>query len=191
MVRVVTATENDEVSRAEGVVAADGRARFISPHAVQVDAQAVKGQVRRRHCPRSGALRPRRHSTRDPLHQDGFFPLDVYAASLAVIVAGPLVRELAQAFVPHGAVVVLADGASRLHPGTGADLEPRLAESLLAEAIHVLVCASPRLAQASMSGVRLRPDSGEPVEADALQVATGRYAAASGSRPQGGRVETS
>ena len=108
-----------------------------------------------------------------PFTSDTVFGLDALPARLAVIGAGPIGVELAQAFARFGSAVTLLEAAARILPREDPDAAAAVAAALAADGVPVRPGA--RLARAARDGDRWRLDlGGQALEVDAVLVATGR-----------------
>ncbi len=108
-----------------------------------------------------------------PLTSDTVFGLEVLPARLAVIGAGPIGVELAQAFARFGSEVTLVELAPRILPREDPDAAAAVAAAL--DADGVAVRAGARLAGVTRDGEVRRLDLDETtLEVDQVLVATGR-----------------
>lgn len=101
---------------------------------------------------------------------------DAVPASLVVLGGGPVGVELAQFFKRMGSTVTLMETNARILSKLDHEAGDLLGERLSEEGIHVRTGVRVERAESNGSGVRLVLDSGDPVEAERLLVATGRSA---------------
>ncbi|WP_103020397.1 dihydrolipoyl dehydrogenase family protein [Salinibacter altiplanensis] len=112
----------------------------------------------------------------DYLTNDSLFELDEQPERLAIVGAGPIGTEMAQAFTRLGTDVVVLDMADRILSNDAADLTATLRTTLEEEGVkYKLGAAAERVAQEN-GAITVETGDGETVETDALLLATGRTA---------------
>jgi pyruvate/2-oxoglutarate dehydrogenase complex dihydrolipoamide dehydrogenase (E3) component len=155
-----------------------GEGRFVGRDAVEVDGARLS--VRRALVATGGA--PAVPAV-PGLAEAGFltnetvFDLEALPPRLAVVGAGPVGCELAQAFARFGAAVTLVESLDRILPNDEPDAAALLADVLAGEGIRILTGHEPERAERSGSvrSLFLRgPEGAVRVDADALLVAAGR-----------------
>lgn len=170
--------DSAERLRALGVDVFFGGAAFTAPDTVEVDGQRLRFA---RACIATGA-RPAVPSIPGlaavgSLTHETVFALEALPRRLAVIGAGAVGCELAQAFARFGSAVALVELMPRVLPGEDAEASAVVRAALERDGVRVL-CRAGRLAVARDGReTRLALEvAGEPVElrVDALLVATGR-----------------
>jgi len=102
------------------------------------------------------------------------FALTVLPRRLAVIGAGPVGCELAQAFARLGAHVFLIGRATQVLPREDTDAAQRLERSLLQDGIELLLGTAVGRIEKRTEGKVLRLETGREVVVDEILVATGR-----------------
>lgn len=99
---------------------------------------------------------------------------------LAVLGAGPVGVELAQAFARLGAGVTLVEQAGQVLPASEADVAAELQQVLVREGIHIRTGASVQVVRRDGDSRQLQLADGTTVECDRILVATGRRPALQG-----------
>jgi pyruvate/2-oxoglutarate dehydrogenase complex dihydrolipoamide dehydrogenase (E3) component len=168
---------NDSAARlrAAGVDVYFGDARFSGPSAVMVGDRtlsfwrAVVATGGRPAVPPVPGL-----SSVPFLTNETLFSLDERPRRLAILGAGSIGCEMAQAFARLGSQVTLVDHEARVLPHEDADASAILQQHLTADG--VVLCLRAKVAEVSLAadGIRLRLEDGTVVGCDALLVATGR-----------------
>jgi pyruvate/2-oxoglutarate dehydrogenase complex dihydrolipoamide dehydrogenase (E3) component len=167
--------------RAAGVDVYFGSARFTGPESVRVDGHTLT--FRRAVIATGGrpAVPPIPGLPGVPfLTSETLFDLDARPARLAIVGAGAIGCEMAQAFTRLGTAVTLIDQAPRILAQDDADAAAVVERRLTAEGVVVRLDTKVAQASQSESGITLRLDhaaagSGD-VTADALLIAVGRAA---------------
>src|SRR3954447_176327 len=93
---------------------------------------------------------------------------------LAVLGGGAVGCELAQAYARFGSQVTLLEPGDTVLPGEPAWVGEMLCQALRGDGADVRTGSGAGRAEPMPAGVRLVPESGEPVEVDRVLVATGR-----------------
>lgn len=158
-----------------GVEVLTGRARFVSPHTVEV---SNRGPARHLNAgcfviatgtaPRSLEI-PGSRAVK-MLSNETIFDLEELPKRLLVIGAGPIGIEMAQAFSRLGSAVTVVTSSARILPRDDAELSNLLLEHLRREGVRILLNTA---VSAFDRGVALTTN-GEGVNADAVLVAVGR-----------------
>lgn len=114
------------------------------------------------------------------LVSDDIWHLTALPARLAIIGAGPIALEFGQALSRLGSAVTMVEVAPRLLPGAEPELADQLREVLEEEGLTIHTAAQVERVEPAGSGARVIGATGDGtplrVEADALLVATGRWA---------------
>jgi pyruvate/2-oxoglutarate dehydrogenase complex dihydrolipoamide dehydrogenase (E3) component len=118
----------------------------------------------------------------DYLTTETLFELDEQPERLAIVGAGPIGTEMAQAFARLGTEVVVLDMADRILSNDDAELAATLRETLANEGVEYVLGAQVEQVSQDDSTITIAATAGEPiaVEADALLLATGRTATVDG-----------
>ncbi len=178
-VAAVAATEDDRALAREGIEVRHGRARVTAPDRVEVDGTTVRAGAVVVATGASPLLPPLPGlADIDILTSDSVFAVADRPASLAVLGAGPVGCELAQACARLGVAVTLVESEARVLPGEEPDASAVVAAALTADGVVVRTGVTATAASPTAGGVRLALDDGRPVEAERLLVAVGR-------RPEG------
>jgi mercury(II) reductase len=112
----------------------------------------------------------------DYLTNHTLFELEEQPERLAIVGAGPIGTEMAQAFTRLGTDVTVIDMADRILANDDPELAATLRETLEEEGVtYVLEAQVERVSQAD-GVIAVEAGAGRPVEADALLLATGRAA---------------
>jgi len=173
----VYSSETPEILEKEGVDVEFGNARFLDSTSIQIgDGRTVRGK---RFLIATGAV-----PAAPPIPGLDSWPYLTYEtvysqtdlpARLAVLGAGPIGVEMAQAFQRLGSQVTLVEGAERILPLADPDASSILLRRLQEEGMTVVTGA--KVVEVLRKGheVRLKLDGdGEGITADQLLVATGR-----------------
>lgn len=170
----VAAAETPAVLTGEGIDVVEGRARFSAPTAVSVDGRTLTAP---RIVLATGATPrvPDGITTLEPLTTDTVFDLVDAPARLAILGAGPVGCELAQAFAHLGTAVTLIEEAEQVLPGLDADAGAVVAEALRRDGVVLRLGTTPH----ALPDGRIRV-GGESIEADRVLVGTGRRPATAG-----------
>ncbi len=169
-----------EKFEAMGVEVAKGEASFVNAHTVEIVGAdggrrvtarkiiiAAGGRAR---VPQLPGLDEVQHVT-----NVGLFEMDELPARLAILGAGPIGTEMAQAFQRLGSQVTVVERGDHILAHDDVELADMLHASLQAEGVAYRMGASAeRVEPVEGGGLRLILDSGEPVHADALLTSVGR-----------------
>jgi pyruvate/2-oxoglutarate dehydrogenase complex dihydrolipoamide dehydrogenase (E3) component len=174
---------NDSAARlrAAGVDVYFGDARFAGPSTVQVGDRllsfwrAVVATGGRPAVPPIAGL-----SSVPFLTNETVFSLTQRPRRLAILGAGPIGCELAQAFARLGSEVTLVDRDPRVLANDDADAAAIVQRQLAADGVAFRLGAKVDGVSHALGGVQLRLGDGAAVECDALLVATGRVASIEG-----------
>ena len=171
----IAATEDESVLAGEGIEVLRGRASFLAPDRIEVGGRVlsaprvVVATGGGPHVPEIPGL-----SETGPLTTDDVFTLTDPPESLAVLGAGPVGCELAQALARLGVRVTVVEGRDRLLPGEDAEASRVIAERFALEAITVRTGASVTHVSREAGRCRVEIDGGAPVVAERVLVTTGR-----------------
>lgn len=173
--------DDPERFRSYGCEVRFGKATFVSPQQVSVDADLVTA---RRFLIATGstpAIPPVEGLADAGFHtSDSIFRLRELPASLAILGAGPVGVELAQAFARLGSQVTLIEAAERILPGNDPLVCALLATQLESEGIRILTGMRIQTVRHSGNQRQLVSGQGQTVECEHILVATGRTPAVSG-----------
>ncbi len=173
-------TESPEALAAEGIDVIDGAAKFTGPSQVEVEGRTL---IARRFLICTGA-----YPVAPPipgLDSVGFhtyetvWDMEALPASLAVVGAGSVGCELAQAFARLGSQVTLVEAAQRILPHEDEDASEVICKQFAKEGVRVVTNgAVSAVSPADEGGARVRLElaDGRSVGADTLLVAAGRRA---------------
>ena len=175
-----------ELFEAFGVTVVHGRARFVNPHALEIraDGEAPRRVTARRFVICAGG-RPRVPPLPGldgvPYHTNRtLFELEAQPRRLAILGAGPVGIEMAQAFARLGTEVTVVGRAPEILSRDEPVLAAMLRQRLHAEGVRFVLGATvARVAQAG-DAVEVHLQGGALRAADALLVATGREPAIEG-----------
>jgi pyruvate/2-oxoglutarate dehydrogenase complex dihydrolipoamide dehydrogenase (E3) component len=170
-------SRNDSAARlrAAGVDVYFGDARFSGPSAVEVGDRtltfwrAVVATGGRPAVPTIPGL-----TTVPFLTNETLFSLDERPRRLAIVGAGPIGCETAQAFARLGSQVTLVDHEARVLPSEDADASAIVQRHLTADGVALGLRAKVGGVSGAGDGIQLRLEDGAVVGCDALLVATGR-----------------
>lgn len=177
-------TESPEALRREGTDVFAGEAKFTGPGTVTVEGRALTA---RRFLICSGASPatppiPGLDSV-EFLTYETVWELEELPASLAVVGAGAVGCELAQAFARLGSAVTLIEAADRILPQEDPEVSEVVARRLADEGMRVLVGQGAKgvgPAPNGETGIRIEMSGAQSVRSDALLMAVGRRANADG-----------
>lgn len=177
--------DDPEILRALGVEVAFGRARFVDSHTVAVEGEERDEKVTSRHIVIATGSRPMVPPI-DGLSgvpyytNENLFELTEQPDRLAILGAGPVGIEMAQAFQRLGTRVTVFDRLPRILSSDDAELAEMLRERLRREGVAFRLSADVGGVSREQDGsVRISAEvDGEPAEwtGDALLVAAGRAA---------------
>ena len=158
-----------------GVEVIPGRARFLGPHAVEIDADGGTRMLTSRYVVVATGSSPRipqfdTDGTVPALTNETLFELNRLPKRLLILGAGPIGLEMAQAFHRLGSSVTVATHGSAILGRDDGELTATLLEHLQSEGIRFLFNAEVVALQAGAA----RTAQGERVETDVLLIALGR-----------------
>jgi pyruvate/2-oxoglutarate dehydrogenase complex dihydrolipoamide dehydrogenase (E3) component len=171
----IAATETADVLAREGVEVVRGQAVFTSRNEVSVAGRTLRAgrfviaTGSRPAIPSAPGLADAEYLT-----SENVFDLEELPGRLAVLGAGAVGCELAQAFARLGSQVTLIEAAPRLLPATDPAVSHLLGEVFRAEGIGVRTAVAVVGVKHGEKGVTLMLAPGEEITADRLLVATGR-----------------
>ncbi len=110
----------------------------------------------------------------DPLTSDSLWSLEAVPQRLAVVGAGAIGCEMAQAFARLGATVTLIERGAHILPVEDADIADRLAAVLADEGVTIKTDTTLAAVRVRDDGQALVLDGAEPVVVDRILVAVGR-----------------
>ena len=171
----IAATETADVLAREGVEVVRGQAVFTSRNEVSVAGRTLRAgrfviaTGSRPAIPSAPGLADAEYLT-----SENVFDLEELPGRLAVLGAGAVGCELAQAFARLGSQVTLIEAAPRLLPATDPAVSHLLGEVFRAEGIGVRTAVAVVGVKHDEKGVTLALAPGEEITADRLLVATGR-----------------
>jgi pyruvate/2-oxoglutarate dehydrogenase complex dihydrolipoamide dehydrogenase (E3) component len=158
-----------------GVAVFLGSASFDSPHEIRVGDAVLRA---RRTVIATGA-RARLPAVPGlaelaPLTNENIFDLRSQPARLAVLGAGPLGCELAQAFARLGTAVTLIEAQPRVLPGEEPEASARVAAALERDGVRLHLGATVLSAGPGPNAKLLELEGGARIEADEILAAVGR-----------------
>jgi dihydrolipoamide dehydrogenase len=167
-----------------GIDVITGTARFLDNHTVSVNGPDGVSSVTARYIVVAAGARafipPIEGLDRVPvLTNEDLFDLEEQPDHLAIIGAGPIGTEMAQAFNRLGTTVTVFEMSDRILQNDDASLAAELRERLEAEGVRYVLTAEVEAVEAAGEGVRVRATvAGETVDvdADAVLLAAGRTA---------------
>ncbi len=178
VIRRIYGTESPEALAHEGIEVIVGDASFTGAGSVGVDGRTLTAR-RFLVCTGSSPIIP----SIPGLDSVGFhtyetvWNLEVLPASLAVIGAGAVGCELAQAFARLGSEVTLIEAADRVLHQEDPEASEVIARQMAVEGIRLLAGKSARAVRSAPdadTGVNIELSGGQSVEASALLLAVGR-----------------
>ncbi|OOG22688.1 pyridine nucleotide-disulfide oxidoreductase [Thioalkalivibrio denitrificans] len=178
VVDTIQAHDDPERFRGYGVDVVFGEARFIGPRELMVNDRRIRGRRfviatgSRPSVPPVPGLEEAGYLTSDTI-----WSLRELPRRLAVLGAGPIGLELAQAFARLGSEVTLLEMAPRLLPAEDAEIAQMLQGHLAHEGIRIMTGVEVTRVSRDASAVSLHVRDGEntmTAEADTLLVAAGR-----------------
>lgn len=173
-ISVISAEEDVSALLDEGISMIEGRARFVAEREIEVEGKTFKAK----HLIIATGSRPFIPGIPGLdgitlLTNENIFDLDELPTSMAILGAGPVGVELAQAFARLGSRITLIERLDRVLPGNEPEVHQVLLEALTKDGVDVRVGAE--LKQVSQLGGRIHLDLGdETLEVDQLLVAVGR-----------------
>ena len=127
----------------------------------------------------------------DYLTNETLFELEEQPDRLAIVGAGPIGTEMAQAFTRLGTEVTVIDMADRILTNDDPALAATLRETLEAEGVEYVLDAQVEGVSQADGVITVEAGEGRTVEADALLLATGRAANVDGLNLEAAGVEYS
>ncbi len=177
VVRRIYEAESPEVLAGEGIDVILGEAQFTGPDTVSVEERSLSAR-RFLVCTGASPVVPPIPGLEgiEYLTYESIWELDELPASLAIVGAGAVGCELAQAFARLGSQVTLIEAAERVLPQEDPEVSGVISGRFADEGIRVLAGAEVTSIGAGPdnSGVSIELDSGRCVEAEKLLVAVGR-----------------
>jgi pyruvate/2-oxoglutarate dehydrogenase complex dihydrolipoamide dehydrogenase (E3) component len=127
----------------------------------------------------------------DVLTNENLFELEEQPDRLAVVGAGPIGSEMAQAFARLGSEVTVIDMVDRILTNDDPELAAMLREHLEGEGVRYVLGGAVKRVESTEGGIAVTAagDSPTTVEADALLMATGRAANVDGLNLEAAGVE--
>ncbi len=174
--------DRPEIYEAMGVDTYQGNARFVGDHTIGVEGRDGTLQVRGRFIVIASGARPLVPPI-DGLHDVPFltnetlFELQEQPRRLAIIGAGPIGTEMAQAFQRLGTDVTVIDMLGRILANDDEELAGMLQDVLASEGIQYVLNAGVRRVDRSGAEIRIRVEDGgseRTLPTDALLLAAGR-----------------
>ncbi len=171
--------DDPSIYEAMGIEVVSGSARFDDPHTVEIEMATETRRV----TARLFVIATGARATVPPIPgletvpyftNETLFELKEQPRRLAIIGGGPIGVEMAQAFCRLGTEVTLVDMADRILAKDDADHAETLRTVLEAEGVRFVLSASVSGVEQGAGGLTVRLESGDPVLADALLLATGR-----------------
>jgi len=158
-----------------GVEVIKGRARFLSPHSVEVTNKGAAHTLSSRRFVIATGSMPRRldvpGATDIPiLTNESLFDLDTLPRRLLIAGGGPIGMEMAQAFSRLGSNVTVVTTATRILPRDDAELVALLSAHLQSEGIRILTETAIR----QFDRCEAITTQGERIAVDAVLAAIGR-----------------
>lgn len=174
--------DRPEIYEDMGIEVVFAEAQFVDPHTLMLAGEDGARQVTSRYfviAAGGRALVPPIEGVDDTpyLTNESLFELETFPEHLAIVGAGPIGTEMAQAFVRLGAQVTVVDMADRIMTHDDPELAGMLQEALEKEGVQYLLNASVERLEKHAGGVRLdvaQDDTKHTVTADAVLMATGR-----------------
>ena len=176
VIRGIYDTESPAALSGEGIEVIPGEASFTGPDSVSIDGRSLTAR-RFLVCTGASPVIPPLPGLDgvDYLTYETVWELDELPPSLAVIGAGAVGCELAQAFARLGSRVTLIEAADRLLPLEDPEVSEVLSRRFTAEGIDLRVGAEARSVHRGRgTAVSIELSEGTDVIADALLVAVGR-----------------
>lgn len=178
---VYTDADDPAIYEGFGVEVVQGWAKFVDPHTVEIDQDGSKRKVSGRMFVIATGARawvppiPGLDSV-DYLTNETLFELNEQPKRLAIIGAGPIGIEMAQAFRRLGTEVDVVDVVDRILQNDDADNAAILKEALEEEGVRFHFGSSVAQVEQDAGQVFLHLESGQNITVDALLMATGRRA---------------
>jgi pyruvate/2-oxoglutarate dehydrogenase complex dihydrolipoamide dehydrogenase (E3) component len=152
-----------------------GEARFVDAHTIEVGAERLRTRKTVIATGARAALPPIEGlAEAQPLTNETIFDLEAQPRRLAIVGAGPIGCELAQAFARLGTEVHLIDLEPRVLPGEDAGAASVVANALQRDGVRVHLGRSVARVSATRATHVVLIEGGDRVDADQILVATGR-----------------
>ncbi|WP_304453294.1 NAD(P)/FAD-dependent oxidoreductase [Nocardiopsis sp. YSL2] len=171
----IAATEDESVLAGEGIEVLRERASFLAPNRIEVGGRVLSAPrvvVATGGGPRLPDIPGLAEA--GPLTTDDVFTLTEPPESLAVLGAGPVGCELAQALARLGVAVTVVERRDRLLPGEDAEASRVIAERFAREGVTVRTGVSATGVSREAGRWRVEVGDGAPVVAERILVAAGR-----------------
>ncbi len=170
-------SESPETLQSEGIDVIQGDAKFTNPGTVSVDGREISAR-RFLICTGASPAIPLIDglSDVDYLTYETVWNLEELPPSLAIVGAGPIGCEMAQAFCGLGSSVTLVEGADRIMLQDEPEASETLANRLKQDGVNLLTDAAVQRVEKTGNGVRLILNGDAQVEASAVLVCVGRRA---------------
>ncbi|MBT99220.1 MAG: pyridine nucleotide-disulfide oxidoreductase [Dehalococcoidia bacterium] len=175
--QIIFQSESPETLQAEGIDVIHGGAKFINPETVSVDGRELSAR-RFLICTGASPAIPPIDGLSDVnyLTYETIWGLEELPPSLAIIGAGPIGCEMAQAYCGLGASITLVEAADRIMLQDEPEASEALANRLKQDGVNLLTGAAVQRVEKISDGVRLILNSDAQVESNAVLVCVGRTA---------------
>ncbi len=175
-VEAIAATEDDTALRREHVEVRHGWATFRSPSTIDLDGNTVSGRHLVIATGAGPAVPPIEGLSGFPyLTNENLFDLQSLPGRLVVLGGGPIGTEMAEAFVRLGSRVTVIEAGERILAKEEPEASALVARALERFGVTIRTGSSVTKIEDRGGGVaRIHTEAGDPVEADAVLVATGR-----------------
>ncbi len=186
----VYALESPEKLAEEGIEVAQGSARFLDPHTIEVGGRSVAGEHFVIATGAEPAIPPIPGLAQTPhLTYRTVFDLATLPARLLVLGGGVIGIEMAQAFLRLGARVTVLEALERIIAPLDPEASAALARYLEMEGLEVRTGANVERVSRGVAGTISVRAGGQDLEGDALLVAVGRRPRLDGLNLKQARVE--
>jgi len=176
-ITTVAANEDDPILQAEGVDVLHGRATFVSAREIEVDGKRLRSDRFIIATGAAPAVPPITGIDEVPyLTNENVFELTTLPRGLAVLGAGAIGCELAQAFARLGSKVTLIGSTPRLLPKEEEQASAVMLEVFRSEGIDVRLGQTATSVERAADGLIVHLADGTTVTATHLLVAAGRRA---------------
>lgn len=172
----VAATESAAVLETEGIIVLQGRAQFLDPRTLDVEGHRLRASSTVIATGARPAVPPIPGIETVPyLTNDSLFGLTTLPSSLAILGAGPIGVEMAEAFARMGSEVTLVEATASILPREEPAASQVIAAVLTDLGVSVLT-GSPvtRVGRSPEGSIKLDLADGTALTAEALLVAVGR-----------------
>ncbi len=170
-----------------------GRARFQDPHSIEVEeSSGVSRRLTARFFIIATGSRPRTGNFSEaPLTNETIFELERQPKQLAIMGAGPVGIEMAQAFQRLGSEVMIVGSGSRILPQDDPEHAEQLQECLAREGVTFLLSQKVTKLERRENTVAAVLDDGRTILCDAALAAIGREPAIRGLQLENAAVRFS